>query len=450
MTNGPVFGKIIRFSIPLMLTGLLQLFYHAADMIVVGRFSGSDALAAVGSTSSLTQLIINVFMGLSVGTSVAVAQSLGAKDNKAVSDTVHTSISIGLICGVFVALFGFFMSKTFLVAMDTPLDIIEKSTIYMKIHFLGIPASMLYNFSASILRAAGDTKRPLIFLGISGLVNVGLNLVFVIGFSMSVVGVALGTIISQYLSVIMVLICLIKSNKSYKLDIKKLKIHKEKLFKIIRIGVPAGLQSSLFSISNVFIQSSINSFGSSAIAGNTAASNLESFVYMAMNALQHAAITFTGQNVGAKKPERIKKVCASCTLLTTIVGVVLGGLVYIVFSKPLLRIYIPADEAAVAVGIIRLSIIGVAHFICGIMEVMVGTLRGMGQSLVPMLVSVIGVCGLRIIWIYTIFAQWKTLESLYLSYPVTWILTALVQFICVIIIKNRLTKKINKETPVMA
>ncbi len=415
-------GQIVRYIIPLMLTGILQLLYNAADNVVVGRFDGSNALAAVGSTGALVNLILNVFMGLSVGTAVAVAHDFGANDEEGVQKTVHTSILISIFCGVIVGAFGCLCSGTFLKWMGTPDDVLPLSTTYLAIYFLGTPASLIYNFGASILRSVGDTKRPLFFLTLSGLINVALNLVFVILFRMSVAGVALATIISQYVSMVMIVVCLVREKSCCRLDFRKLRIHRDKMQKIIRVGLPAGIQGSVFSISNVVIQSSVNSFGSLVMAGNTAAAQLEGFAYTAMNSVYHAALTFVGQNMGAKRYDMINKVVFRCFVVVMVIGLGVGTLMYS-FAEPLLKVYLPNDPDAIPYGITRLTYLIIPYFLCGTMEVMVGGQRGMGMSIVPMITSLVGSCLLRVIWVMTIFAAFRSLPVLYLSYPISWFLT---------------------------
>lgn len=440
MCNGPLLGKIIIFSIPMILSGILQLLYNAADVIVVGRFSGSTALAAVGSTGSLTSLIISLFMGLSVGTSVAVAQYYGAGDWKNVSQAVHTSIATSIISGIIVGIIGFCMAERFLILMDTPGDVLDQAALYMRIYFIGVPASMIYNFGSAILRAAGDTRRPFIFLSLSGLVNVVLNLIFVIAFKMGVAGVALATVISQIISAVLIIICLLQFNGPCRLVLKDIKIYPDKLWKIVKIGLPAGIQSSIFAISNVLIQSSVNSFGSDVMAGNSAASNIEGFIYVSMNSIYNTALTFTGQNVGAKKYDRINRILVICLL--TVLSIGLGmGFIALILDEQLLGIYAPNNTEVIKYGIIRLNIIARTYFLCGMMEVMVGMLRGMGKSLMPMIVSVLGVCGTRITWILLIFAKNRDLTMLYVSYPVSWFATFAFHFITFLIIKKRVVAK---------
>lgn len=440
MCNGPLLGKMISYSLPLMLSGMLQLLYNAADVIVVGRYEGSTALAAVGSTGSLTNLIISLFIGLSVGTSVAVAQHYGAGEWENVRQVVHTSIATGVISGIVVGAVGILMAERLLTAMGTPADVIDQSTLYMRIYFAGMPVSMIYNFGSSILRAVGDTKRPLIFLTISGIVNVLLNLAFVILFGMGVAGVALATVISQVISAVLVVICLMQYNGSCRLVLKEIKIYGDKLLRIVRVGIPAGIQSCIFSVSNVIIQSSVNSFGSAAMAGNSAASNIEGFIYIAMNSIHHTALAFTGQNYGARKYDRIKRVFGISMFLVSAVGIVTGFVAWR-FGEPLLGFYAPGNEEVISYGMIRLVIISITYFTCGLMEVIVGMLRGMGTSTLPMIVSIIGVCGVRIAWIYTVFAQDRELRMLYFSYPVSWVATTVIHMVCYFIFIHRVSKR---------
>lgn len=428
MCNGPVFKKILVFTLPIILSGILQLLYNAADMIVVGRFGSATSLAAVGSTGSLTHLFVNLFMGLSVGVSVAIAHEYGAGKLYDVHKTVHTAIALSIVSGAICSISGIIFSKKLLLLMGTPDDVIDKATLYMRVIFFGMLASMIYNFGSAILRATGDSKRPLYFLTISGFINVILNLIFVAIFKMDVFGVALSTVISQVLSAALVIISLVRMEGCCKLEFIKIRIHKEKLIIIVKIGIPAGIQSSLFSISNVLVQSSVNSFGSIVMAGNTAAANIESFTYSVMNSVYHAALTFTSQNYGANKYNRIKKVFFASMVIVTFMGVLFGGTT-VLFSSKLLLLY-TSDSSVIDIGVLRLSIICSMYLFCGFMEVLVGSLRGIGKSWTPMFVSILGVCGLRIVWIYTVFASIRTLKVLYLSYPVSWFFTASVLAIC--------------------
>lgn len=443
MTHGKLIPKIAAFAFPLMVTSILQLLYNAADIIVVGRWAGPQSLAAVGSTSALINLIVNVFLGLSIGTNVLAAKFYGAGDYKNTQETVHTSITVSLIGGVVLGVFGFVMGGTFLSWMGSPDDVLPPATTYIRIYFLGMPFNMLYNFGAAVLRAVGDTRRPLYFLFFSGLVNVILNLIFVIFFNMGVAGVAWATIISQLVSAALVVICLIHTDGYVHLDVKKLRIYKDKLLEIARIGLPAGFQGACFSISNVLIQSTVNSYGSVVVAGNSAAQNLEGFVYVAMNAFHQAAITFVSTNIGAGKNSRIRKTIGACIFLVTLVGAVMCGLL-LLFSTQLLGIY-STEADVIAAGMIRLSIIASTYFICGVMDVLSGIMRGMGAALVPMVVSVLGACAFRIFWIYAVLPSFGTLNALYISYPISWVLTGGVHFICCLFLLRRFPVNLQKE-----
>ena len=451
MTEGPLFGKIAMFALPLLLSGILQLLYNAADIVVVGRFAenGQTALAAVGSTGALTNLIVNLFIGLSVGTSVAVSHALGARNDDDVHKLVHTSILTSIIGGIIVSFIGIALAKPLLALMDTPDSVLAHSSLYMRIIFCGMPAQMLYNYGAAILRAKGDTKRPLLILSLTGIVNVLLNLVLVIGFHMDVAGVAIATITSQYLSALMSTYYLIRDEGVCHLDLKKLHIDRRSFMRILRIGLPAGVQGMAFSISNVLIQSSVNSFGETAMAGNTAGGNLDSFIYIALNSLYHAALTFTGQNVGAKKWSRLNRVLLCCVAIVLSIGLTMGFAVFF-FGEPLLSIYAPGEPEVVEWGMIRLTYLATTYFLCGIMEVGCGMLRGIGQSFTSMVISLTGTCALRVLWIYTVFAMNPTMETLYLSYPVSWTITLLAEFVCYIIFKNKLIRYVNARDAAMA
>lgn len=443
MVNGPLLGKIIKFAIPLMLSGILQLFFNAADIVVVGRFAGSTAMAAVGSTGSFINLIVNVFMGLSVGTNVLVARYYGARDYKNLEETVHTSVFASIVCGCILIFVGIFLAKPMLTLMGSPEDVIDQATLYVRIYFGGMPAMMLYNFGAAILRSVGDTKRPLYFLTISGVLNVGLNLILVIVFDMGVAGVGIATVVSQCLAAVLVLICLVKSDAPYRVELKKLHIYKSKLLEMIRIGLPAGMQGTVFSISNVLIQSSINSFGSVVMAGSTAAGNIEGFVYTAMNSFYQTSLSFTGQNMGAKKYDRVSKIMRLCVMCVTVVGIVLGGLCTLC-GETLLSIY-TSDPEVIAYGMERMLLVCLPYFLCGIMDTLVGSMRGMGYSILPMIVSLAGACGLRVVWILTVFAADPTLPTLFVSYPISWTVTALTHFVCYLVAYNKLKKKAISE-----
>lgn len=443
MTEGPLLGKILRFSLPLALTGILQLLYNAADVVVVGQYVGSQALAAVSSTGSLVNLIVSVFSGLSLGTSVAVAQGFGAGKKEDAGRTVHTSIAVALLGGIAVAILGLFLSRPMLVLMDSPDDVLDLSALYLKIYFLGAPFNMLYNFGSAVLRAVGDTKRPLYFLTISGLINVVLNLFLVIVCKLGVAGVAIATVVSQVVSCVLVLLCLIHSDGFIRLRVREIRIYKDKLLEILKIGLPAGLQGSIFSISNVIIQSSVNSFGSAAMAGNGAASNLEGFISTSMDAVYQAALTFISQNVGARKPHRISKIMWCCLGVVSVVGLGMG-LLYYAFQTPLLQIY-NTEADVIRMGEIRIGVMALPYFTMGIMNVFVGGLRGFGNSFVPMVVSILGVCVFRMVWIYTVFPLEHTLQVLYLSYPISWILTAVIHCICYLVVKKRCVRRMLAE-----
>lgn len=439
MCSGPLPGKILRFAFPLMLSSVLQLLFNAADVIVVGRFAGSTSLAAVGSTGALINLLTNVFLGLSIGSNVLVARFYGARQDKNIHETVHTSMMISLIGGAILVLLGCTLTRPLLVLMGTPADVLDKSVIYMRILFIGCPVMMLYNFGAAILRAVGDTKRPLYYLSFAGVLNVLLNLFFVIVLKLDVAGVALATVLSQCVSMALILHCLMHEEGSLRFQPTKMRLYKDKLLAILKIGLPAGLQGAIFSISNVLIQSTVNSFGSTVMAGNTAAANIEGFVYVSMNSMYQAAISFTGQNMGAQKYGRINKILLTCQGYVVLFGLSLGMLAYI-FGSTLLGFY-TTDPEVVQYGLLRMSIICPTYFICGMMDTMVGSLRGMGYSIMPMIVSLTGACALRIVWIFTIFKFISpTLTTLYISYPVTWAVTALTHFIVFLVVRRNYPK----------
>lgn len=441
MTTGALLPKVLVFSGPLILSGILQLLYNAADIIVVGRFASEQALAAVGSTGSLINLLVNVFMGLSVGASVVIARAYGAGDLPMVRQGVHTAITVAGVSGLVVGVMGVVLARPLLEMMNNPPDVIDLSTLYVRIYFCGMPFNMLYNFGAAILRAQGDTRRPLYYLMISGLVNVLLNLLLVIGFKLSVMGVAVATVVSQIISSCLVLVCLIRSDGPTHLDVRSLRIRWNILKDILRVGLPAGLQGSLFSVSNVLIQSSINSFGSIAVAGNSAAANLEGFVYTAMNSLHQADLTFASQNYGAKAYGRVRRTMWVC--LGTVLTIGLGmGMLFYALGTPLLSLYNDNPEV-IRYGLLRMGIILPTYFLCGMMDVMVGQLRGIGYSIMPMIVSLTGACLLRIVWIMTIFAvpAYHTLRVLYISYPVSWLATFAIHMLCYLAVVRKLPKK---------
>ena len=443
MLQGPLFGSIVSYTIPIILTGILQLLFNAADLVVVGRFCGSVSVAAVGATGAITNLIVNLFIGLSVGAGVTVAQALGAREEEAVHRTVHTALPAALFSGLVLTVVGILFSETFLIWMGTPEDVLPLSAVYMRIYFAGITFTMVYNFSASILRAAGDTRSPLIFLSVSGVINVVLNVVFVTGFHMNVAGVALATTISQGISAILVVAALMRRTDACKLVLTKLRIYLPQLAKIVRIGLPAGIQSSLFSISNVMIQSSINSFGGVLMSGNAAAGNIEGFLYVTINSFHQTAVNYIGQNVGAQQYSRVKKCLWICLGCVSVVGFVLSLLIY-GFGPQLLSIYITDSQEAISYGMIRFAYASLPYFLCGLMDVSTGALRGMGASVTPMIISVLGVCGIRIGWILTIFQvpQFHTPQCLYISYPVSWTVTFLCQLMAFWWVYRKHTRKL--------
>lgn len=418
MTSGPLLSQMFFFALPIMAMNILQLLFNAADMVVVGRFSGSQSLAAVGATGSLISLLVNLFMGLSVGTSVVVARDYGAHSIEGIRRSVHTSIAISIVGGIIVTAAGLVFCKPMLRWMGTPNDIIELSTLYMRIYFIGMPASMIYNFGAAILRATGDSKRPMYFLAVSGGVNVVFNLLFVISFQLGVAGVAWATVISQYLSLVLIMSSLLKNPGPLRFSFERLKIDRDKLVQIIRIGLPAGLQSSLFSISNVLIQSAINSFGSTMVAANAAAGNVESFLGTTMNAYYNAAITFTGQNMGAEEYDRIDTIAKVSAFFIVVTSIILGAVILLV-GRPLLGIYTSNPEV-VDLGMLRMKIMMTTYVTCGTMSVFPGMSRAMGFSVLPMLCTLVGNCLMRILWLITIFKWYPTVFVLYLCYPVSW------------------------------
>lgn len=441
MVNGTIMPKLITFAIPLMLSGILQLLFNAVDIIVVGRFSGSQSLAAVGSTSSLINMLTNLFIGISLGANVLAARFYAAGKHKEMSETVHTSILTALISGVLMIFVGIFFSRPALELMDTPSDVIELATLYMRIYFVGMPFFMLYNYGAAILRAVGDTKRPLIFLVVSGVTNACLNLLLVIVFKMDVAGVAIATVISQMISCILVLTCLYKTDAVYQFRFKKLRIKWEYLGQIFRIGIPAGIQSTLISFSNVLLQSSVNSFGSIAMAGYTAANNVLSFLYMGANSITQACMSFTSQNYGARKPKRMDKVLVDGLILQVVICLTLGVLAY-VFGNQVSNIYTD-DPNVIKCSVEILALTTVPYFLCGFMDTFPGVLRGMGRSTVPMILCLLGTVGVRILWIYCFFPHNRTLGYLFVSYPVSWIATIVMQLIYYIFIRKEVHKELN-------
>ena len=454
-TQGPILSQILLFVLPLIATSVLQRLFNTADTVVVGRFSGTpeeceNALSGVGSCGSLIDLLLGLFMGLAVGSGVCVAHDIGAKHYKDVGRVVHTSVIAASVCGVVVTVIGFFLSEPILVLMGTGngnADVLRQATLYMRAFFLGVPASLIYNYCASMLRATGDTVRPMIFLTVAGVVNVVFNLIFVIGFHMGAMGVGLATAISNWIACILILVYMFRMEGPCKLAWSDLRVDKKKLKKIIILGIPAGIQGSLFAISNVLIQSSINTFDKSVNAGKTAAANLESYIYITQNALYQAALTFVGQNAGARKYDRLKRCAVWCVIVVTVLGVVLGLGMYL-FGEPLIGFFAPGNEEVIKAGLQKLSITGLTQFICGLMEVGCGIMRGLGNSVTPMFVSLIGSCALRMVWIWTVFPLSPTPECLYISYPITWIITAAAHFICCFIaLRKKLRQEIKLSKP---
>lgn len=447
MTHGPILKKLLLFTVPLILSSILQLLFNAADVVVVGRFAqqGDLCLAAVGSTGSLTSLIVNMFVGLSVGTNVVAARAWGSGDHKAMEDSVHTSMLVSVVSGVILAVVGVIGARVFLEWMNTPGEVIDLSSLYLRIYFAGMPANMIYNFGSAILRSVGDTRRPLIYLIIAGVLNVILNLFFVIVLHMDVEGVALATIISQAVSAALVVICLMRSEGGLRLTLKKLRIAGDTLKEIARIGLPAGFQGVLFSISNVMIQSSINAFGATVMAGSSAAGNLEGFVYVGMNAFHQAAVSFSSQNLGAGEYKRIWRIAVVCQVCVTVVGLLMGVGVWF-FGSELLRIYTTSQDVVNA-GLVRLSYVCLPYALCGMMDVMTGSLRGIGYSVTPMLVSILGICVFRVAWIATVckLPACSDIDFVYLSYPISWIITLIAHTICFVWAMRRVKLKLNVQ-----
>ena len=443
MCEGPLISRIILYTIPIILTGILQLLFNAADLVVLGNCCGSIYVGAVGATGALINLMVNLFIGLSVGAGVTVAHGLGSGRNDDVSRTVHTAIPTAFICGAGLTVVGLFFSESFLRFMDTPEDVLPLSATYMKIYFCGTIASMIYNFGSAILRAAGDTKGPLYFLTAAGTLNVALNLFFVIVLKMNIAGVALATAISQFLSAGLIIRALMIRDDACRLELGKIRIYKRQLKRILQIGFPAGIQASLFSASNVIIQSSINSFGSVVMSGNAAAQNIEGFVYTSMNSYSQTALNFTGQNFGAGKLDRIRKIMWICLVSVFCTGAALG-LIAFTFGKPLLGIYIKDSEKAVDYGMVRIAYIMLPYFLCGLMDVTTGLIRGLGSSVLPMLITVIGVVGIRLGWIYIVFRipEYHSIKSLYLSYAISWSATFLTELVVFIVLLQKQKRKL--------
>lgn len=440
MCSGSILKKMLLFSLPLMCSSILQLLFNAADIIVVGNFAGDNSLAAVGANTALINLMVNFFMGFSVGANVLVAGYYGAKREEDLSKTIHTAIMLSIYSGIILTAVGVLFARQLIIMMQTPEEVVELASVYLRIYFCGMTATMLYNFGSAILRAIGDTKRPLYYLMFSGIINVVLNLIFVIPLKMDVAGVALATVISQCISAFLVIRCMIKEKGSIHLDIKKLGIDRDKFLRILQIGLPASFQGIVFSLSNVVIQSSVNSFGKIAVAGNSAAANIEGFVYVAMNAFHQSAISFTSQNIGAAKYERVNRILYTAEGCVIVVGLLLGNLASLL-GRPLLGLYTSSAEV-ISSGLKRLNVICSTYALCGMMDVIVGSLRGMGYSVVPMIVSLIGACGLRLVWIFTGFQMepFHSLTGLYITYPVSWFITFTAHSVCFIVIRKKLNK----------
>ncbi|MBE6860138.1 MAG: MATE family efflux transporter [Ruminococcus sp.] len=441
MCNGPILTKLLKLTLPLMLSSVLQLLFNAADVIVVGNFAGENSLAAVGSTTALVNLITNLFLGLSTSANILTSMFMGAGKDERVSKTIHTSISLSIASGLIMTVFGVVFADKLLLMMNTPKETLGLSTLYLRIYFLGMTAMMIYNFGSSVLRSKGDTKRPLYFLTFSGIINVILNLIFVIVLKMDVAGVALATAISQCISAYLIIRCLMKEEDSFKFEFKKLRFDKKIVVRMLKIGIPAGFQGVVFSLSNVVIQSSINSFGAITMAGSAAASSIEGFIWVSMNSFSQGALTFMSQNIGGGKYSRINKITFITCACAAVTGIVLGNAAYLL-AEPLISIY-DSRSAVIDAGIIRMGLVCCFYCTCGLMDCIVGNIRGMGYAVMPTIVSLIGACGLRIIWIFTVFRipRFHTEFMLFLSYPITWVITFVVHLICFIVMRKKFPKQ---------
>lgn len=435
MLRGPIFGRLVQFALPLIASGILQLLFNAADIIVIGQYAGNESLAAVGSTAPLINLLVNLFIGVSIGASVMMGKYVGAGDGKNASETLHTALTFAFYSGLLMIFVGIWTAGPLLSMMGTPDEVLPLAVRYMRIFFCGMPAFMVYNFGAAIFRAVGDTTRPLYFLLVAGIFNVVFNLVFVIAFDMGVAGVAIATVISQCISAVLVVMAFAGSDLFLRLHWKKLRLHWDKVWGMMKIGIPAGVQGAIFSISNILIQSSINSFGKIAMAGSTASGNIEGFVYMSMNAIYQTSLSFTSQNMGAKQYHRIDAILRNCLILVTAIGLTLGVSAW-AFGDIVLRAYTPEAEV-IQYGVHRLQVIATTYALCGMMDVTVGSLRGMGYSVGPMIVSLLGVCAFRVFWIFTVFQESRTLETLFLSYPISWALTFVLHLITYLYVRRR-------------
>lgn len=444
MCSGPLLPRILLFAFPLICSGVLQLLFNAADIIVVGRFAGSHAMAAVGATSSLIALLVNFFIGISVGANVLVARFCGGGDYDDAQETVQTALWTAVAGGVLLVVIGVAAARPMLEWMATPDEVLEQAVLYMRLYFLGMPATMLFNFGAAVLRAVGDTRRPLYFLLISGVANVCCNLFFVIRLGMGVAGVAAATVIAQCISAGLIVLCLTRMDGMCHVDLKNIHFHRDKFSRMMLIGLPAGLQSVIFNVSNVLIQSSVNSFGATVVAGNTAASNIEGFVYISMNALYQTSLSFTSQNLGARQFKRIDQILVRCLVIVTVIGLVMGNGAHLL-GPHLLGIY--SDEAdVIAFGMERLGVVAVTYALCGIMDVVAGSVRGLGYSMLPMLVSIVGACVFRVIWIFTVFRMLHTQFSLYVSYPISWVLTITAHLVCYCIVRRKVRQRAEAHT----
>ncbi|MBE7046015.1 MAG: MATE family efflux transporter [Ruminococcaceae bacterium] len=439
MCSGPLFVNIFKFTIPFVLTALLQNMYHAADVIVVGRYAGQEALAGVGTTGSISALILNFFVGISLGVSVTLGRALGEKNKNKIHEIIHTAIMLSLMCGLFVSVFGVIFAHPLLEMIRVPDNVMPQAKIYMQIVFIGNIPNLLYTFSAAILRAKGDTRRPFYIVSLSGIINVILNLIFVLQFRMKAAGVALATVISQTVSAVIITVILVKEEDYTRLYISRLKVYRDRLFDILKVGIPTGMQSVFFSVSNVMVQTAINGFGSAMIAGNAAADNIGHFYYVAVNSFSHGAVAFVSQNLGARNYKRINKIVAYCLLDVLIVWII-EIIITLSCAENLIRIYAPNDIEAIKMGIIRVTIVCSTYGLCGLMDVMSATLRGLGYALGDMIISVVCICGLRILWIFTVFKMIGTPEALFMSYPVTWVITFIMYSLLYLYAKNKIIK----------
>ena len=446
MLSGPLAWPLITYAVPIMLTSVLQLLFNAADLVVVGAYCGSFSVAAVGATGAITNLIVNLFIGLSVGTGVAVAHGIGSREWDQVRNTVHTAVPMALVSGLFLTVLGVGLSRRILRAMGTPEEVLGLAATYMEIYFLGITAHMLYNFCASMVRAAGDTKSPLVILTAAGVVNVGLNILFVRYLGRNVDGVALATVLTETGAAIAIVILMVRRTDNCRLELRKLRFHKEPLKKMLRIGIPAGIQSCMFSLSNVLLQSAVNSFGAVAVSGNAAVANLEGFMYVIENSFHQTAVNFVGQNCGALQFRRVKKVTGLCMLYAAVAGILFGGLMCL-FGPQLLSLYITDSPEAIAIGISRMLVDVAPYFLFGLQDVVTGALRGIGASFVSMILTVLGICGIRVLWIYTVFQipRFHSQTVLYVSYPLSWIVTLIIQLTAFYVIFRRLQRRCPPE-----